>query len=185
MTFANFGHPASANIHRNGNESTFRRYLATQKEKMHKRGLNMQPDSTHLAVITTLHHSKIATSLLPIIHNYCQHDSNIATSLLPTVHNYCQHDSNIATQLLPRIFLPTIHTPAANSFQVDIVPCWDWKWHKNLHLQKIEHINIPHKTQNRLAISKKEIEMCTKDKEQICNSLVHTTALAVDHFYNL
>ena len=33
MTFANFGHPASAKIRQNGNESTLRRYLATQKEK--------------------------------------------------------------------------------------------------------------------------------------------------------
>ena len=33
MTFANFVHPASAKIRWNGNESTFRRYLATQKKK--------------------------------------------------------------------------------------------------------------------------------------------------------
>ena len=38
MTFANFGHPASANIRRNGNESTLRRFLTTQKEK--KKGLS-------------------------------------------------------------------------------------------------------------------------------------------------
>ena len=62
MTFANFVHPASAKIRRNGNESTFRRYLATQKEK---KGVLIP---THAQNVLTATHTHVLTAHKNIAH---------------------------------------------------------------------------------------------------------------------
>ena len=113
MTFANFSHPASANIRWNGNESTLRRYLATQKEKkwlliathMHK----MCSPTTHTHVLTGQQQCQCSQHKFFVLtahtcftaHTFCSHSTHIfhivvhiishLTSPFHGTHNTLQH----------------------------------------------------------------------------------------------
>ena len=78
MTVANFVHPTSANIRRNGNESTFRRYLATQKEK---KGLNRHKHKHKLAN----KHKQLTAHMIHIAYDWQQ--AQELSSQLPAAHS--------------------------------------------------------------------------------------------------